>query len=147
MATTKVGSRTGIKLTKKNRVAILARAREIISDKKRWTTKKLRRKRGDQYQYCLLGACEQAAYDLGIIEPTGKAFREQIKGTLTKPAEEGLGYRLGMDLSLYEYSKETRQAAPFRVNDDYGHEAAVKLLDDYLAEVKKGKARDMNPSD
>jgi hypothetical protein len=42
---------------------------------------------------------------------------------------------------LYSYSRETRGQSPDSVNDREGHVAAVKLLDDYLAEVKKGNAR------
>lgn len=128
---------TKIKMTKKNRLAILRRAREIITDPKNWTQGRLRRrvKPGD-YRYCLLGACEQAAYDLELANPKDeKIFNE----------DEGLGYRLGRDLSLSTYSMETRKRSAHGVNDSDGHQGALSLLDDYIAEVRKNRAREPQP--
>ena len=133
MATQTIGM-TGIKMTKKNRLAILERARALIADKKRWTKGRLRRKTSGVYQYCVLGACEQAAYDLGLAEPGATAFLERDCG--------GLGYILGLDLSLQAYSRETRDLAAYEVNDAQGHEGALSLLDEYIGEVKKGNARE-----
>ena len=130
---TKAGQ-TSVKMTKKNRLAILKAARKIISDPKRWTTGKLRRRIKGEYKYCLLGAVEQATYDLGLAEPGPKAFVER--------ESQGLGYKLSGDLSLETYSFETRHASPYSVNDLTGREGALSLLDDYITEVQKGKARE-----
>jgi hypothetical protein len=133
--------RTQVKMTKKNRLAILQRARDLIADKKYWTHGRLRRKIAgtQQYRYCLLGACEQAVYDLNLAEPNKKAFSEEI----AEGGEElGLGYLIGKDISLYAYSQETRRADPWNVNDREGHQGALDLLDGYIGEVKKGRARE-----
>lgn len=126
-------SRTGIKMTKKNRLAILTRAREIISDPKRWTRGALRRKIKGQYRYCLLGACEQAAYELGFAEPGKGAFGEYSDDG----HEIGFAYALGGDVSIEEYARRTRHMSPHSVNDRKGHPGAVQLVDDYIKELKK----------
>lgn len=131
-AATKKVSKTGIRMTKKNRVAILSRAREIISDKKNWTRRKLRRREGDRYRYCLLGACEQAAYDLGLAEPGKMSFAERLADS-----QDPFGYLLGVDISIQDFSLITTGKPAQAVNDQDGYEAAVKLVDDYIAELKK----------
>lgn len=127
--------KTGIKMTKKNRLAILKRARAIITPKSRWTKGRLRRKTSDgEFKYCLLGACEQAAYELDLAE-------KPERGAFSEHSNRGLGYALGNDLSLWSYSREKYCAAPYTLNDTWGHEGALRLLDEYIDEVEKGKAR------
>lgn len=129
---------TGIKMTKKNRLAILKGAQKILSNERNWTTRALRRREptaDDGYGYCLLGACEKAAYDLGLAEPSGTAFR-------TGEKQAGLGYRLGLELSLTTYSRELHGTSPDGVNDHYGYNAVMELLAGYIMEVQEGRARE-----
>lgn len=128
---------TGIKMTKKNRLAILKGARKILSNKKNWTTRALRKRKptaDDGYGYCLLGACERAAYDLELVEPGKDAFKNGYE-------QVGLGYPIGRELSLYAFSVEKHRMSPDGVNDLKGYDATMALLDDYIKEVQKGKAR------
>lgn len=125
-------------MTKKNRLAILTRAREILSEPKNWTRGALRRKKRDGYGYCVLGACEQAAYDLGLAEPQKTAFRTAQNRS---DVFEGIGYSLGHELSLQAFSRETRRDAVTTVNDYDGYKAIVQLLDEYILEVKAGRPR------
>lgn len=126
--------KTGIKMTKKNRLAILTRAREIISDRKRWTKGRLRRKVRGEYRYCLLGACEQAVYDLGLAEPGKDAFSEPNVGIGYNIT---FGYEIGDEVSIRDYSLRTKGISPDWVNDLFGHEGALDLLDGYIDELKR----------
>lgn len=127
-------SRTGIKMTKKNKLAIVRRAREIISDPKRWTKRRLRRKVQGEYRYCLLGACEQAVYDLGLAEPGEKAFAES---KLPFYDCSTFGYQIGLDVSIQKYSLHKEGMSADNINDIGGHKAALELLDGYITELKK----------
>ena len=60
---------TGIRMTKRNKLRIVKRARKILSHPYNWTSGMLRKGSSyDEggYRYCVLGACERAAYDLGL---------------------------------------------------------------------------------
>jgi hypothetical protein len=117
------------------RLAILKRAREILSVKERWGKTHLRRNTGPNGapQYCVLGACEQAFYDLGYKHTPGVLpFTEDM---------QGLGYVLGKELSLSAYARERYGMAPWRVNDRLGYEKTVEMLDEYIEEVEAGRTR------
>lgn len=131
----------GIKMTKTNRLKILRRARQLIEDKKYWTHGKLRRRVGTRYTYCLLGACEQAMYDVGLAEPGPKAFTEQPTST----GEGAIGYRVGRELSLQTFAMEKYRRSPDAINDLSGHEGALSLLDEYIAEVEQTPANKLRP--
>jgi hypothetical protein len=118
-----------IPMTRNNRVNILRRAREIISDRTRWTSGALRKGIGFNDSFCLLGACEQAVYDLGLAKRDSTAFMAK-KGQIN-------AYELGRQLQLTEFSKKTRGGKkPDLVNDEDGYEATLRLLDDYLQVVR-----------
>ena len=117
------------------KIEILRRAREILSVKDNWTTKHLRRFSPDGApQYCVLGAIEQASYDVGYATPNDASFvdGDQQRG----------GYLLGSQLSLDTYARERFKRTPWAVNDSYGYEATMRMLDDYIVEVEEGRARE-----
>lgn len=117
------------------RLEILRRAREILSDSSNWTTKHLRRFGPDGApRYCVLGAIEQASYDVGYATETAQSFRDgdQDKG----------GYLLGNELSLDTYARERYDRTPWSVNDSFGYEATMRMLDEYIVEVEEGRARE-----
>lgn len=117
---------TKVEMTPQNRLNILVRAREILSDKENWTTGLLRRR--STGQYCLLGACEQAVYDLGLAKQQADAF-EGYEDSFD-------AFALGRDLSLYTYAQEKYGASPDSVNDRQGYEPTMKLLDEYIEIVR-----------
>lgn len=118
------------------RLEILRRAREIIGVKENWTTKYLRKMENGAPRYCVLGAIEQAAYDVGYIDPT-KVGRKFADGN-----ENTGGYLLGKELSLNEFARERHGSAPWQVNDRLGYETTLKMLDDYIVEIEEGRARE-----
>jgi hypothetical protein len=124
-----IKTKTGIPMTKNNRLNILRRAREIISDPRRWASKTLRDYDGTQERFCVIGACEQAAYDLGLAQAGPDAFLGREDGTALN------GYDLGEDLALTEYSRRQYGDVPWAVNDRRGHESTIELLDRFIAEV------------
>lgn len=127
---------SGIPMTPENRLGILRRAREILSKRTRWTGCALRQGQGDEASYCVLGACEQAAYDLGLAEVGIYPFQSDDDGN------EALGYRLGIDLSIDAYAREKYGIADYRaydVNDTLGYEAVMNLLDEYIAKCEAGQ--------
>ena len=130
-----IDTETGIPMTRNIRIMILKRARAILSNRDRWTAGRLRRKYGDGTEkFCLLGACEQAVYDLGIREPALTAFqggRDRIR--------ENNAYQLGRDLKLSDYSRKTYGAPPEGVNDDNGYETTLRLLDEFTQKVEAGE--------
>ena len=128
---------TGIRMTKKNRLAILTRAREILSNPYNWASGVLRKEGWDSkgnlsYRYCALGAVEQAAYDLGLAEEDYRAFRG---------GGAAMGYRLGNEIGLEEYAIKTRRMNVPNVNDTLGWEPTLLLLDEFIAETKKPTPR------
>lgn len=115
--------KTSVSMTKTNRLRILQRARKILSDKTRWTTGSLRSHKYGVEQYCVLGACEKAAYELGLAEPGARAFA-------------GFGYDLGEDLSIVKFSEAEYGLDPVEVNDKQGYDKVMELLGNYIARVK-----------
>lgn len=129
---------SGIEMSKNTKLSILRRARKILSNPMKWGKGNLYNE--EQDTYCLLGACERAAYDLGLFtEDPGNSFDNGDFGG------EGLGYVLGKDLSLYEYTAERYQTraftAPYQVNDRLGYDETLKFLDSYIVEVEQGRPR------
>jgi len=122
--------KTGIPMTKENILGILGRARAILSNPDNWGTADLRRSNvSGKTQYCVLGAIEQAAYDLGLKTPGPAAFKGM--------SDDFSGYALGEEISLYEYSKKKYNGLnPFQVNDTRGYEKTLELLDGYIDEVQ-----------
>lgn len=117
-------------LGRNRRLEILRRAREILSVKDNWGTKKLRNlSYPGTPKYCVLGALEQAAYDTGYAEQNSSAF-----------GAYGLGYQLGKEMSLTKYARTKYGMAPWRVNDKRGYEVTLQMLDDYIVEVEEGRA-------
>lgn len=126
-----------IQWNKTKRLAVVRRARKILSDKDRWTKQRLRVKRRNvEPRYCVLGAIEQATYELGYAEPTGRAFRED-------ESRPNSGYMLGRQMSLSEFSKRKYGMLPFSVNDTLGWEAVLELLDDYESYLKETPAAEL----
>lgn len=123
-------SRTNIPMTKENKLGILTRAREIITDPDRWNRGRLKSRAGEQF--CVLGACERAAYDLGLAIETSNSFGRGPYDSVPVDA-----YDLGRDLSLYRYSVDTYGSSPDWVNDNLGHEQTLEMLDRYIAVVER----------
>jgi len=119
-------------LTKKeNRLAILRRAREILSSPLNWTTNDLRKKTpGGGYQYCVLGALERAAYDLRLANEGPAAFAG------SEESDNLNGYKIGEAVSLYDYSYAEYDRKPYGVNDTLGYEETLKMLDGYIDKVQ-----------
>lgn len=123
---------TGIRMTKRNKLRIVKRARKILSDPYSWTVGALRKKtnygEGDpQWRYCALGACERAAYDLGLAEERTGSFG---------PGSEALGYQLSHELGLHQFSVERLKRSVPEVNDGIGYTTTVKLLDEFICETE-----------
>lgn len=130
-------TKSGIPMTPENRIGILKRAREILSSPVRWTKSSLQSDGPQGPQYCVLGACEQAAYDLGLAERT-HPFRGEDD-------VEALGYRLGNDLSLNSYARWKYRHVYFTaydVNDTLGYDATIQMLDGYIEECEAGAPRE-----
>lgn len=96
------GSKTGIPMARSTRLSILTRAREIINDRQRWGRERLRRLDGDQPQYCVLGACERAAYDLGLLPEPSNAF--------TAADDNSGAYAISLDLYFTTRCGNTRKS-------------------------------------
>ena len=128
---------SGIPMARNVRLSILKRAREILSDVSNWTTQELREIIDGKPKYCVLGAIERAAYDLGYAKETdGRPFQSYEGG-------EPLAYRLGDDLSLNTYAAERYgQTNAWNVNDNEGYETTMDMLDTYIVEVEEGRARE-----
>jgi hypothetical protein len=131
---------TGIRMTKKNRLAILTRAREILSNPYNWAVGQLRTRQYDaegnaSYRYCALGAIEQAAYDLGLAEKNDYAFRSSTHGV------PPLGYALGAEIGLEQFAYNTRRINVANVNDGMGYKPTLLLLDEFITETKKPTPR------
>jgi len=125
---------TGIPMNKRNRLRILKGARQILSDKSRWTHGALRRGRNDPEtgtrvidRYCLVGAVAQSARDLGYDVP----FRTGSKGAYT------LAKEIGLDAAALARGRGTAWA----INDGQGYDAAMQLLNDTITEAKAVKPR------
>ena len=128
-------TKTGIPMTRNFRIMILKRAREILSDRNKWTVGRLMRRTSDGVErFCLLGACEQAVYELGIRERAVTAFQ----GGRDRGRETN-AYQLGRDLKLYDYARGNYGLPPEGVNDDRGYDDTMKLLDEFTAKVEKGE--------
>ncbi len=141
--------KSGIAMARNVRLEILRRTREILSDKDNWTTSYLRYKDDHgKARYCLVGAMERAAYDLGIAkEQEGNSFDDS---EWLDDGEGPLGYRLANDISIDTYVSETyrgRYEKAFNVNDAEGYEAAMQLLDSYIVEVEAGRIREPQATD
>lgn len=127
---------SGIRMARNTRLGILRRAREILSDESHWTKGVLRKKQiGGETQYCVAGALEQAAYDLGYAEQQASSFDD---GDWL--GQGPLGFLLSGEVSLNTYSSQTYGALPWSINDRNGYEKAVELLDGYIVEVEEGRA-------
>lgn len=112
------------------KLSLLRRAREILSDRDSWGTRRLRQEGpGGKVQYCALGALEQAAYDLGFAEPGEDAF----------DGSNGIAYNLGSQLSLEAYAERTFRTNVWRVNDGRGYESTLLMFDGYIKEVEEGR--------
>ncbi len=114
------------------KLSLLRRAREIISDRDRWTQQYLRTEKDGKERFCVLGAIEKAAYDLGLAEPPDRPF----------DGAGSLGYQLGDDLSLETYAAERYECAAWSVNDSLGYETTLEMLDGYIGEVEAGRLRE-----
>jgi len=126
---------TGIRMTKKNRLAILTRAREILSNPHNWAHGMLRKEShhpAPHFRYCALGAIEQAAYDLGLAEKGDQAFRG---------GGAAIGYKLGQEIGLEAYAVKTRGMQVPHVNDRMGYEPTLLLLDEFITETKRPTPR------
>lgn len=149
-------SKSGIPMTQENRLMILRRAREIISDVRNWNTGSLRidvlEPDGTaRPTYCVLGAIEQAAYDTQLAtEQPDNSFDDSYWNE-NDPHSAPLGYLLGSDLSLdtfagetYGYTERTIRGlrSAFGVNDELGYETTLEMLDRYIVEVEQGRARE-----
>lgn len=129
---------TGLRLTKKNQLALLKRAREILSSPTRWTKGRLRERSyygSREPQYCLLGALEQAVYDTGLAKESEKAFQSYT-------GEDGIyydpiGYRLSPELGLQDFALKRHGLGAYQVNDELGYERTLALLDDFTATVEQ----------
>jgi hypothetical protein len=134
MATPK-GVYSGISWTKKNKLAVLRRARKLITSPENWTTGKLRRKNRheDHFRYCVLGAIEKAVYDEGLAPEKAKSFADGASAPSTS------GYKVGDEISLFKFTKARYDSAPDALNDRRGHEFVLEMLDGYIEEVKSGK--------
>lgn len=128
---------SGIRMARNTRLEILRRAREILSDPTRWTKQTLRRFTDGEEQYCVAGALERAAYDLGYANETSQAFDNgDVDGN------GPLGYLLSGEMSLSTFSEEKYEKPPWSVNDQRGYETTMELLDTYIVEVEEGRARE-----
>lgn len=126
-----------VPMTKNNRINIVQRAREILSDRKHWTSGKLRKQSisggYDGFQYCLLGACELALYELGLSNKIGAGFG----GAQNGEANTIDAYVLGRELGLADYSQQKfNDRTPDDVNDRLGYDKVLELLDGFLAQEK-----------
>lgn len=135
---------SGIPMARNVRLSILKRAREILSDVSSWTTEELRVIIDGKPKYCVLGAIEQAAYDLNYADASA--------GSLARPfvdAGDGQGplaYRLGDDLSLNTFAQEEYgEPNAYNVNDNRGYDTTMRMLDRYIVEVEEGRAREPEP--
>lgn len=133
---------SGISMARNVRLEILKRTRQILSVKDNWTQSYLRyRTDTGRYKYCLVGAMERAAYDLGYAkEDPGNRFDESDwQGDGGGP----LGYRLASDVSIDTYANEQYGVtAAFNYNDQNEYEQVMRMLDEYIEEVEQGRARE-----
>lgn len=105
-------------------IEILEKAKTLIEDKSRWTTKAFARDRqGKICFYYSPEACQWCAE--GAI---GKAFTEVD----FKDRQE----RLKVSDLIYDVYNVAYQDMWVEVNDDLGHEAVMKLFDDEIERIK-----------
>lgn len=122
----------GIPMTKENRLNILTRAYEILSNPTNWTTRKLRTGSEEYgYSYCMLGACEQAVYDLGLAVETEASF-DKVPSEVPVDA-----YNLGTGLSLEKYVRDRYGYGPVTINDADGYRTVMEAMHDYIEQVKE----------
>jgi hypothetical protein len=124
---------TVIPMTKENRLNILKRAREILSSPSRFATGRLRKEFGGFERFCVLGACERAVYDLDLAKEGPTSFRRTEVKREEPPVD---AYQLGRDLSLHEFAVRNYSTTPDGVNDTFGYERTIEMLDSYIVEVE-----------
>lgn len=113
---------TVVRLTKKEKIEILRRAKALLRRRNGWTKGTLRRvyrnvdEGVETYAYCVLGACQQAAIDKGVLRPDSPWWNTEAVYPLAR--------RLGI----------TRPGAAVRLNDSSKTKKAdvILLLDEQI---------------